>query len=364
MFQNYVEARAGFAADRAQLEALGAVFPLVESYVPEPWKRNAEIAMDENSALTTDPNTGIPAMLTTTIDPEVFRILFAPTKAAQIYTERKKGDWTDQTAMFPVVEETGEVSSYGDFNENGRSGANMNWPQRQSYLFQTVVEYGELEIARAGLGRVNWVSEQNQSAASVMNKFANLTYFFGVQGLQNYGALNDPLFGASLTPALKAYGGTAWIVNGVVKASANEIFDDIQSLFAQMVLQTGGLVDADSPVVLAMSNVSAIALTQTNSFNVNVKDLLKKNFPNIRFETAVQFGQRSLANPQGVVGGNLVQMFVENIDGQQSVYSAFNEKMRGHPIIRAMSSWKQKMTGGTWGSIVRMPVSFTTMLGV
>ena len=38
----------------------------------------------------------------------------------------------------------------------------------------------------------------------MLNKFSNLTYFFGVQGLQNYGLLNDPHLNASLTPATKA----------------------------------------------------------------------------------------------------------------------------------------------------------------
>lgn len=117
--------------------------------------------------------------------------------AAVIFGERKTGDWTTETSFFPTVEHTGEVSSYGDYNENGSSGANTNFPQRQSYRYQTIVEYGELELERAGLAKLNWVSEQNGAAALAMNKYQNLTYFFGVQGLQNYGLLND----ADLTAA-------------------------------------------------------------------------------------------------------------------------------------------------------------------
>jgi len=181
-------------------------------------------------------------------------IAFPPiSAAATIFGEIKKGDWTTQTAFFPTVEHTGEVSSYGDYSENGSAGANTNFPQRQSYLFQTIVEYGELELDRAGLAKIGWVSEQNGAAALALNKYSNLTYFFGVQGLQNYGLLNDPNLTASLTPAPKAAGGNAWIVNAAIVATANEIYSDILALFLQLTSQTVGLVDKKMPMKLCMS---------------------------------------------------------------------------------------------------------------
>src|SRR6185503_6176542 len=134
---------------------------------------------------------------------------------------------------FPVVEHTGEVSSYGDYSMNGRAGVNTNWPQRQAYLFQTIKEYGERELERAGLARISWVSEIDKGAATVLNKFQNLTYFFGVQGLQNYGLLNDPNLSAALTPATKAAGGVKWVLSGVINATANEVYADIQAIFIQ-----------------------------------------------------------------------------------------------------------------------------------
>ncbi len=363
-FQTYEEAAAAWAVDQQLLAEAGAIFPDVQGYIVEPWRRNYELAMDAQPTLTTAPNSGVPAMLTTLIDPEVFEVLFAPTKAAEILTERRKGTWVDDTAIFPVVEHTGEVSSYGDFSENGSANANTAWPQRQSYLFQTVEQYGEREIERMGKGRINWVSEQDKAAATILNRFANLTYFFGVEGLQNYGLLNDPNLPASITPATKAYGGVLWVNGGAVVATANEVFNDIQSIFLQLVSQTAGLVDKDAQMTLAMSPDSAVALTATNSFGVNVEDLLKKNFPNMTVKTAVQYGARSASNPQGFVAGNLVQLIVNSVEGQETGYCAFNEKMRAHPIIRKMSSWQKKLTGGTWGAIIRLPIGIAGMVGV
>lgn len=368
MYRNFAEAAAAWEADSPLFAERGVVLPGVRAYAYEAAKRDFKIAMDaivgNQPTLTTDPNSAVPAMLTTLIDPTVFEVLFAPNRAAVIFGEVRKGSWTDETAMFPVVEHTGEVSSYGDFATSGRTGVNTNWPQRQAYLFQTVKEYGERELDRAGLAKISWVSEIDKAAATVLNKFSNLTYFFGVQGLQNYGLLNDPNLTASLSPASKAAGGTAWISGGVIKGTANEIYADIEAIYLQLVIQTGGLVQQDTKMTLAMSPTSAVALTATNTFNVNVWDLLKKNFPNLKIETAVQYGALSAQNPQGVAAGNLVQLIADELEGQDTGYCSFNEKMRAHSIIKDLSSFKQKVTGGTWGAIIRMPVAIASMVGV
>lgn len=333
-------------------------------YLPPEFKRDFGMAMDAQPGLVTTPSAGIPAFLTTMIDPQVIKVSVAPSKAAQILGEVKRGSWLDQTIMFSLVERTGEVSSYGDWNNNGRAGLNATFPQRQAYLYQVIIEYGELEMERAGLLRLSWVAELQEAAALVLNKFQNLTYFFGVNGLQNYGLVNDPSLPAALTPATKAATGTKWVVNGVLNATANEIYADIQSLFIQLVTQTAGLVEATDRLILAMSPAASIALTATNSFGINVYDLLKKNFPNIRFETAIQYGALTTANPQGVAAGNLVQLIAEKVDGVDSGFCAFNEKLRTHAIVRDLSSFKQKTTQGTWGAIIRFPLAFAQMIGV
>jgi hypothetical protein len=364
---NFQEAMAAFGSDTDRLTAAGIILPPeVQSYMPAEFKRNSALAMDAAGTLTTTPNNGIPSMLTTMIDPTIIEILFSPNKAAEIIGEVQKGTWLDDTIMFPVVEHTGEVSSYGDFSENGHSGVNTNWPNRQSYLFQIVKEYGERELERAGLSKLNWVSEIDKAAATILNKFQNLTYFFGVQGLLNFGLLNDPNLPASLTPGTKAANTPFWInqATGAVTATANEVFTDIQSIFANLVANSGGLIEATDKLVLSMSPSVAVALTATNTFNVNVYDLLKKNFPNIRFETAVQYGKLTASNPQGIAAGNLVQMICESVEGQDTGFAAYNEKMRAHAIIKAMSSFKQKVSAGTWGTVIRQPFAIASMIGV
>lgn len=312
----------------------------------------APVAMDAAYPLVTNANAGIPAMLSTYIDPKLIEVLVAPMKAVEVAGgETKKGDWTTATAMFPVIESTGEVTSYGDYANGGSTGANFQFPQRQSYHYQTVTQWGELEMARAGLAKIDWAAKLNVASVLTLNKYQNKTYFFGVSGLQNYGLLNDPALPATLTPVTKAGGGTTWAV-----ATANEVIADINKMFAALQTRTKGVVDRDTAMILAMSPVSdANGMTKVSDFNVTVWDRLKKLYPNLEVRVAPEYT---------TAGGELVQLIVTEHEGQRTVECAFTEKLRAHPIIPMLSSFKQKKSQGTWGAIVYRPMFVTGMLGV
>jgi hypothetical protein len=349
---------AEFARDAARHEReWGIITPQAMDYLPEEFKSDWSMALDAQPSLVTQPNSGIPFMYTSYMEPEVIRIFQTPNKGASIYGEQKKGSWVDQTAFFPVIENTGEVSSYSDFNTNGRSDANANWVQRQSYLFQTFIEYGELEEDRAGAAKLAWLSELQISAAKTLDKFMDFTYHFGVAGLENYGVLNDPSLSAVLTPSTKAFtgSGTKWVFNGAVTATSNEVYGDIQTMYQELSVQSGGLIDEDTAFVLVVPNTVNAGLTATNSFGLTVRALIKESFPN--FEIIVDPRYATTA-------GNVVQLIAKSIDGKQTGYCAFNEKMRDHRLVPAESSFRQKKTAGTWGGVIRYPLAVAQMLGV
>lgn len=308
-------------------------------------------ACDAQPGLVTVSNAGIPAFLSTYIDPKLIEVLVSPMKAAEVVgSEVKKGDWTTETAMFPVVESTGETSSYGDYSENGMAGANTNFPQRQSYHYQVMTQWGERELEKAGLARVDWANRLNIASVLTLNKFQNKTYFFGVSGLQNYGLLNDPNLSAPITPTTKVAGGTSWAV-----ATANEVNKDVQKLYKQLQLQANGLIQLDTPMTLAMSPNSEVYLTNTTDFNVNVQDILKKNFPNLKVVTAPEYATTS---------GEFMQLIVDTYEGQRTADVAFTEKLRAHPIVIGSSNWKQKKSQGTFGAIIYRPAFIASMLGI
>lgn len=360
-----IEARTQFEADREGLAAYGIHLDHVQGYATAEIRRDYTIAMDALPALQTAATSAIPAMLTTTIDPNVIRVRFTPTKAAAIFGEQKQGDWLQDTAMFPVVEHTGEVSSYGDYANNGMVGVNMNWPQRQNYLYQTISEYGEREMGRAGLAGINLVAEKDEAAANVMGRFENTIYFFGVAGLQNYGVLNDPALPAATTPATKAAGGTGWqTAGGSPNATANEVYNDVMALFALLVAQTGGMVNAEDELILAMSPGSKVSLGYINQFNLKVRDALAAEFPKLEVIDAVQYGRQTATNPQGVAAGNFMQLIAKTVDGQPTGYCAYSEKMRSHNLVPEMSSYKKKWSGGAWGAVIRLPYAVASMVGI
>lgn len=301
----------------------------------------AALAMDAQPGLTTVGNSGIPAWMLNYVDPQLIEIILQPTKAAEVFGEMKKGDWTTETATFMTVEPTGEVSSYGDYNNNGVSGVNVNFPQRQSYHYQVFTRWGEREVARAGEAKIDYVARVNEASVNALNRFQNKTYLFGVKGLQNYGVLNDPSLPAS-TAAAKTW----------ANSTGEEVYESIRKLFQTLLKQTGGKIDMNTPLLLVCSPTASVDLTKTNQYNVNVIDQLKKNFPNLRVETIPEYSATS---------GETVQLIVEELDGQRTLDCSFTEKMRAHNMVLEASSIKQKKSQGTWGAIIYRPFCIATM---
>ncbi|MBX9593935.1 MAG: DUF2184 domain-containing protein [Roseomonas sp.] len=338
--------------DFAELERrYGIHLPGVLAFSTPAMAADIRLAMDAQAPLVTTPNAGIPVWLSTMVDPQVIRIAMAPLKATEILgSEVKKGDWTTTTIQFPVMEHVGETSSYGDWNNNGSTGANFNFVNRQAYYYQTVTQWGERELEVAGLAKINYKNELDMASVSVLNRFQNKSYFYGISGLLNYGLLNAPGIPAAIAPSTKAAGGTAW-----ANATANEIFDDVKKLFAQLVTQTKGLVAMGDSFTVALDPTRSVYLSNTNAFGLSAMDMLKKNFPGMRVVTAPEYATDA---------GNLMQMIVSQIDGQETGYTAFTEKLRAHAIVQDLSAWKQKKSQGTWGAIVKQPLGFAQMIGI
>ena len=210
-----------------------------------------------------------------------------------------------------------------------------------------------------------WIAEKQRARMRSLNTFMNFAYFYGVAGLANYGLLNDPNLPASITPAPKAYGGTTWLVGNVVKATANEIYSDIQALVLQGIAQNGGLVDRESEMVLAMDPAHEAALTTTNSFNVNVSTLLKGNFPKLKVVSAVQYGPQTAQQPQGQPSGlSIMQLIFPEVEGQRTAIPAFNTKLMAQRVVFDMSSARQKMVSGTFGTVIRYAAGIASMAGI
>jgi hypothetical protein len=304
-----------------------------------------ELAWDAQPQLVTSANSGILSLFTTYVDPRIIEIMIQPTKAAQLYGERKMGDWTEDTAAFPVAERTGVTTSYGDYAEGGVSGANVNWPQRQSYHYQIFTRWGERELERNAKAKIDWANQQNEASVLALRKFQNASYLFGIAGLQNYGGINDPSLPAPIT-----------VTGSWYTETPDVIYADIVRLVQLAVSQGNGLIDAEQSFTMGISPDNVVNFNKTNQYNVNVFDQIKKNFPNIKIVTVPEF------STAGAGGTELVQLIADSVEGQKTVDSAFTEKMRAHAMITLDSSWRQKKSQGTWGTIFYAPIFVASII--
>jgi hypothetical protein len=57
-------------------------------------------------------------------------------------------------------------------------------------------------------------------------------------------------------------------------------------------------------------------------------------------------------------------LIADEMQGQRTATTAFTEKLRAHPIKIELSSFKQKTSQGTWGTILFRPFLIVSLLGV
>ena len=128
--------------------------PEYAEYMKEGVARQPALALDAQPSLVTTRNLGIPAYLANLVDPRVIRVLVTPMKAAEIYRgDQKRGTRPRLRRNSRRWRPTGQVSSYGDYSEDGNVGSNYNWVPRQSYHFQTITRYGDRGSSMSGSRR-------------------------------------------------------------------------------------------------------------------------------------------------------------------------------------------------------------------
>lgn len=297
------------------------------------------MAMDET--LGTNPTGGLPLVLTTNIDPEIVEYLFQPTPLAQHFTEVQRGDWADTTYMFGVVEGAGNPTAYGDFNDTSSTGVNAEFIERQPFTYQEIIQVGEKEQEMYGKALINMANEKQKWCADSLNRRQHQTYIYGVSGLKNYGLLNDPSLSAPIT-------GSQW-GGDPIKA-----YQDFQKIYAELVDQTGGLIDETAQLKLLVTPKARAALLSVNEYMAkNTLTLINETYPNLELVTVPQYATDS---------GDYMQLICPSYNGSDNVQLAYNTKMRVHQIVPSLSSFAQKRTQGSYGAIIKRPAFIATML--
>lgn len=337
--------------ERRLLAEHGVHFSDLAVYLEDEWRGDYNIAMDAQPALVTVASAGIPAFLANILDPQIVEIVLAPLRAAGIGGgEVKKGDWTTQSMMMPTVEPLGNIVAYGDYDNGGNVDTNVNWVNRQPFHYQTFKRIGERQLAMWGLAAIDYNARADRAVIWSFDQFQNRSYLFGVSGLMNYGTMNDPSLITPISPGTKAGGGLTWAT-----ATADEEYKDILALYKQLQTQMGGNLTMDMRMTLVISTNRAPDLNKLSAFNVSVRQMLRENFPNMTIHEVPEYSTAS---------GELIQLVLPDYGGDDTIWPAFTEKFRAHPVVQQPSAWLQKFSAGTWGSIIRRPIAIGQMLGI
>ena len=319
-------------------------------FKPDAASLRSTLAAD--AALITAPNSGVPVELLAYLDPTVVEILTAPRRARELAPEVKKGDWTTSYAKWMLTEPVGGTQPYSDYAQGITSDVNNNWAVREQYLFQTTIKYGDLETAVSSVARVNLAAAKQKAAANIIDIDYNKFALLGVKDREIYGLLNDPNLPDSITPEAVGEGSSLlWS-----KKTTVQIYNDVLKLFNQLSVQSSGLIDYDSPLVLAMSPQQSTYLGSATDFNVSVLDMLRKNFRSLDIVTVPELAD--------VNSGQTVMLFAREVSGQRTAEIGFSIKVQAGRVVPDLSSLKQKWTSSTYGGIVYMPFAFATMTGV
>ena len=330
----------------------GFIFPGARGWINT--KDHAHMqTLAQDAALITTPNAAVPAELLAYIDPMVIEILTAVRNARKIFPEVKKGDWTTPYFKFRVQEYTGVTTPYSDYADGGVAGVNENWPSREQYIFQTTIKYGDLETDMASVAKMNLASEKQKAAARIIDIDSNRFYLYGVAGKEIYGLLNDPNLNAAITAGTAATGGgTEW-----ADKTANEIYNDVLALAASLRQNSQGNINEDTPLVLVLSPQSNSQLGKINEFGLSVRQMLKN-----------EYGDRldfvELPELYNAESGSTIMLIAKEILGIPTAQLAFGEKYRALPVVRELSSYKQKVTATTYGCVLYYPFAIATMEGL
>jgi hypothetical protein len=337
------------------LQALGFHLHVPGGVPPRGWiDRDGIDQLAQDAALVTIPNAAVPAELLAYYDPRVIDIMTRPRKAREIFGEVQKGDWTTPYAKFRVNEMTGSTQPYTDYGQSRTAGVNYNWLTREQYVFQTLIEYGDLEEAVSAAAKIQLAADKQRSAAHVIDEDANLFFLLGVSGRDIYGILNAPDLPAAITPLDVGASGSP--VLEWADKDTRQIYNDVLALFERLVAQCDGWVDQSTPLKLVLSPAAAVFLGRATNYNVSVQDMLDKFFRSLTVVTLPELADAA--------SGQSMLLIADSLAGNPVGELACSDKLRAGRVVPDVSSFRQKWTSTTYGAIIYYPFGIATMTGI
>ncbi len=116
--------------------------------------KNKALTMDADTFAYNPASSGVPAWYTLVNLNKVVAQLLIKRAYMQIGDPLQQGNFETNNMQYATSALSGQVESYGDFVATTISDNNYTYPTREVYRGQTVIQYGELEVATLSAAKI------------------------------------------------------------------------------------------------------------------------------------------------------------------------------------------------------------------
>lgn len=307
-------------------------------------------------AAVTLPNAGVAAEFLQNMDRRFIDVFFAEKTADKIGTKYKGGDWEMAIYRAMIRESVGTTRPYSDYSEEQNVNANINYLTRYVYRLELVKQWGDLQIAENARALNDYVNSINVAASNIISADLNSIFFYGVEGVQNFGILNEPGMPTPLTPA--SIGTTPARVKWQDK-TLQEIVVDLTTMLSNLYMQGQGIINQNTRLRLAMPpSILPILQGKISDFGYSSLQWIKDNLGNAIIDDVV------LVPEFATDAGNFVMLWAPEINGSETINHVFGELYKSHGVHRRTSSYSEKVSASDFGAVVRHGFAIVSMLGV
>lgn len=297
----------------------------------------------------TPNNIGMPAGILSQVSVEVAETILAYRSGDEALGGRKKLlDWEQQDYYLPLVEKTGSVEPYSDFDDSVASGLNVTFGRTGHYLFSTSYNVGEREAMQLAQGNINsdnyLISASLEALAVELNRVAFNGYVNNNGSFLVYGLLNNTFLNNYETADKKF---SAMTYQECVAFFAKAI--------AKLRSQTGNNIQRGSKlrVVVASNAFDALALKFTD-LGVDAITALINKFKELDVEITIT---PAIELDNANANQDVIYFILENSQGgiSDTTTLGYSEIGRMSNVVLGTTYKQQKVSAGTTGAVIYKP---------
>ncbi len=319
-----------------------------------------KIAADADITVYNSTSNGVLEYVTSIFNYNPIVQLLQTTASRELTHDWQQGTFGTTNIFIPQIAHTGKAALYSDQGGSGQTGVNYTWLERQCVALQQNLIYGDMTVARFGMGKINYVADLRTSLTTTINQDINHINFRGYAGMRIFGLLNDPdLRTVLVAPASAANPSSSqWIYKTYL-----EICSDVQAMYADILGAAQGNADYKVKATLGVPPSTYVYLTTQNALgNMLVSDFLTKAYPGLVITQVQDYA--GTGNPIGSSVPNHCQLIFDTLANQPVAYNIFSQLYNSHGVVRLASAYEEKVSYTVSGALIAQPIGVSTMTGI